>query len=491
MSLRHPKPIQKAQVAKSADWFAVIWILLISITTALVYGSSLEFFFSQDDFVFLVRAARVGSWGDLVSSFLMADQFYRPVPRTVVFTGLFKLLGLNARAFHLVSLGLHAANGILFFLLYRRLFPGKRYLPGISGLAFAGHQIPFLAVYWVSGIQDLCVTTFLLLSLHFYLKSGDSEAIPWRILSLLTYALGLLSKEIAITFPAILLLVELIGQFRCRERFSLADSMRKLLSYGLLVAGYLLLRASKSPEFLPSEGPYSWSMSPTIVLDNLWTYVCDALYLRDWLNAVPQQACGLCLVLLAVLIVSALLSRRGWVALLLGTGWFVISLLPVLFLTERTYSFYAYFSLGGIALVLAVPADMLLSHVGHRSLRVRHSVEPTCGLSDLATALFIATWLWFSVSQIKAEEVRDPAGIISKSIAAREALTEIQTLYPELPRDSTLYVTALTDRDIWAFGHGDLFRLYYPQTKVIISPEEDLAPVSDATAFVYRFRKSE
>lgn len=490
MNPLRPRPAEQAEVADPVNWLAIAWILLIWTTVKLAYGSSLEFFFSQDDFVFLLRAARVDSWKALVESFLAADHFYRPVPRTLVFVGLFRLFGLNAGAYHQVSLAWHAGNGILLFFLYRRLFAQRRYLPGMSSLIFAAHHIPFLTVYWVSGIQDLCVTSFLLLSLHLYLKSKHSKGMGWQALSLLSYALALLSKEIAITFPAILLLVELTDRWLRREKLNFIDSVGRVLGHALLLAPYLLVRSVKIPDFLPIEGPYSWSLAPRNVLQNLWAYLHDSLYLHDWVVAQSSGIWVAFIILLAALVISLFSSRRRWTAPALGIGWFAISLLPVLLLSKQRYSFYAYFSLGGMALILAFPIDALLSTIRRQS---RHHARAGTILrpSDLGAVLFVTALLSFSIPQIEAKEANDPAGIISKSILAKDAISEVQSLHPELPKDSTLYVTSLTDRDVWAFGHGDLFRLYYPDVKVIIAPEEDLVPVGDDKVYVYRFREDE
>jgi len=59
-----------------------------------------------------------------------------------------------------------------------------------------------------------------------------------------------------------------------------------------------------------------------------------------------------------------------------------------------------------------------------------------------------------------------------------------------LPAGSTLYVVGLTDADVWAVGHGDLFRLYYPQVGVVLVPAGEEAEAlleSDDDSYVYYF----
>jgi hypothetical protein len=53
-----------------------------------------------------------------------------------------------------------------------------------------------------------------------------------------------------------------------------------------------------------------------------------------------------------------------------------------------------------------------------------------------------------------------------------------------------LYVVGLADTDVWAVGHGDLFRLYYPQVNVVLVPEggdAEALPESNNDAYVYYF----
>jgi hypothetical protein len=462
-----------------------MWILLIGIAVHVAYGASLRFFFSQDDFVFLARAARIASWGDLVHSFAAADHFYRPVPRVVMFVAQLRLFGLNASAFHLVSLGLHTVNAVLLFLLCRHLF-ATTLLAGLSGLLYATHHIPFLAVYWVSGIQDLSMTALLLVSLLLYLRSVEVQNGLWRVFSLLAYGLALLSKEMAVTFPVLVVLVASIYAVQHGRRPGPRRLLGQALGYGAVLGVYLVVRSQKATLLIPSEGPYAWSLAPRTVLENLCRYLADVWYMGDWLSTTPQRAAA-CTILLALLAIVCWRSPRYRRVIVLGTAWFVLALLPVLFLAQQAYSFYAYFPLTGMAMVLAAPVTGILQ-------AIRPSATSTGPLFRLAKgaviSLLLIAWLWFSAGQIRATERKDPGGIISKSVLARKAVTEVQALYPTLPQGSTLYVVGLTERDGWAVGHGDLFQLYYPQTRVVLVPEEEQgqgAGTDTAGGYVYDF----
>jgi len=287
------------------------------------------------------------------------------------------------------------------------------------------------------------------------------------------------------------LLVEALRVWRAGCSPRLEHMIRRAWGYVVVLGLYLIVCSQKTDRLIPVEGPYAWDFAPHIVLKNFRTYLCDTLYARDWLSTAPQQTIWGCVMLLVGLALILWRSHRYRAVVALGTGWFLISLVPVLFLSQRAYSFYAYFALAGVAIVLVVPVNVLLEAIHNWAQPLN---TPGCLLPRVAgrmcILLLLVGWLWFSASQVRAMEVKDPAGIISKSVLARRAITEVQALYPALPANSTLCVVGLTNRDVWAFGHGDLFRLYYPQVQavLVLAEEQEAIAASDVEGvYVYRF----
>ena len=467
------------------DWSIPAWILLIAGAGLLAYGRSLNVFFSQDDFFFLARAARVASVGDFVRALNAPDHFYRPVPRVVLFVGELRLFGLNSSAFHLVSLGVHTSNAVLLFLLCRRL-SGSTLLAGIAGLFFVSHHIPFLAVYWLSGVQDLCMTFLALLSVHTYLLSLREGRRAWWVVSLLAFALALLSKETAVTLPLTLLLAGVTWQRHAGRALRKRQFLLHTVGYAVVLGLYLLLRSQKASAAISDAGPYAWAFSPNVVFTNLYAYLCDTLYVRSWLWVAPQRAAWACGVYLALVAIVLTASRRYRAMMALGLAWFLVSLLPLLFLSERAYSFYAYFASAGIAMTTGVLLGSAMERIGG-SIRFGQAFAFVRGA---ALATIVVGWLWFATGQIRATEATDPVGIVTKSGIAQRALNECQALYPTLAPGSTLCVEGLTERDVWAVGRGDMFRLYYPGVTVVIVAEEetsDTAGSCDSSSHVYRY----
>jgi hypothetical protein len=156
-------------------------------------------------------------------------------------------------------------------------------------------------------------------------------------------------------------------------------------------------------------------------------------------------------------------SRRSRPVIAFGLGWFLLTLLPVLGLSQRAYGFYAYLPLVGIVGVLAALIAALVDAAHLAVLSLEGPRRRGAQLASLALAVLLATgWLWFSRGQVRAMETKDPAGIVSKSVRSRAAINQLRARYRQLPPGSTLCVVGASERDQAAFGQGDLFALYYP-----------------------------
>ena len=130
--------------------------------------------------------------------------------------------------FHTSNLIIHILNAGLVFFLARRLFGGA-WAPWIFSLLFALHPIQTEAVVYISGRRDVLSLFFFLLALFVYVGKGrghfelsketTQEQGSWLgvILVPLFFILGIFSKEMVITLPAVMVLFDLC----LRRRMSL------------------------------------------------------------------------------------------------------------------------------------------------------------------------------------------------------------------------------------------------------------------------------
>lgn len=122
----------------------------------------------------------------------------------------FKFWGLDARGYHLTSLLFHAVNAMLAFALMKRLLRLGRPERGeadldaaafLGALLFSLHPLRVEPVAWIGGRAELIGTELCLASLVFYLDRKRAAA-------LVLLALSVGAKPLALTMPAVLLVLD-------------------------------------------------------------------------------------------------------------------------------------------------------------------------------------------------------------------------------------------------------------------------------------------
>jgi tetratricopeptide (TPR) repeat protein len=168
--------------------------------------------------------------------------FYRPM-MTFGYLVCYKLFGLRAYGFHLVSLLLHVLVVCLVFVLTERL-TGDRVGAFVAGALFALHPVHTESVAWIAAVTDLELTFFYLLTFGLFLaaaRPGGRRSGPLLAAMAVAFVLALLSKEQAMTLPALATVYEHFY----REDRSQTSTSRKLARYGVLWlvgVAYLLWR---------------------------------------------------------------------------------------------------------------------------------------------------------------------------------------------------------------------------------------------------------
>ncbi|HYL78105.1 MAG TPA: tetratricopeptide repeat protein [Bryobacteraceae bacterium] len=150
----------------------------------------------------------------------------RYVPLTWMTLGLdYCIWGMNPLGYHLTNILWHAANAVVFYFLAMALL--RRAIPDRSlemqariplgalfaGLIFALHPLRVESVAWVTERRDLVSGLFYLLAILAYVRGAPRESgrpveskYYWG--SFAFFVLGLLSKEMVVTLPAVLLILD-------------------------------------------------------------------------------------------------------------------------------------------------------------------------------------------------------------------------------------------------------------------------------------------
>jgi tetratricopeptide (TPR) repeat protein len=115
--------------------------------------------------------------------------------------------GPGPRLFHLTNLALHLLNTILLFFVLARM-TGCAVRSGLVAALFAVHPLHVESVAWITERKDVLSGLFWFLALWAYARYVETRS-PWRYAAVaLAYILGLLSKSMIVTLPAVLLILD-------------------------------------------------------------------------------------------------------------------------------------------------------------------------------------------------------------------------------------------------------------------------------------------
>lgn len=252
-----------------------------------------------------------------------------------------QLFGLNAGAHHLANAAIHASNAALLFLLLRGL-TGAVWRSALVAALFAWHPLRVESVAWISERKDVLSGFFFMLTLLAYTRFAKKTDPPtskskrWFRLSLFFFALGLLSKPMLVTVPAILLLLDFwplvrIQSGRLQER--LVEKVPfAALSLALSVITFLSQRSGGSVVSLKSLGLLArvefFFTGCLGYLENFFhpTHL-TFLYLRP---AEPSN--GMAILALILVVGFSAVARVQFLKrpyLMTGWLWFLVMLLPV------------------------------------------------------------------------------------------------------------------------------------------------------------------
>jgi tetratricopeptide (TPR) repeat protein len=178
---------------------------------------------------------------------LGATQQYYPLLHSA-FWAEHRLWGDAVLGYHLTNLVLHAVAGCLIVLILRRLS-----LPGawLAAFVFALHPVSVESVAWITEQKNTLSTVFYLGSALAYLRFDRTRLRLQYFLALGLFVLALLSKTVAATLPAALLVVFWWMRGRLRWR----SDVLPLLPWFALGASAGLFSAWIERRFIGAEGP--------------------------------------------------------------------------------------------------------------------------------------------------------------------------------------------------------------------------------------------
>ncbi len=249
--------------------------VLVCSLTLIAYIGTLTFGFVYDDKPVIVDNATIRSWHFLAHSFtpgastgvqgLSGSTFYRPV--TTLWLRLnYVAFGLNPAGWHFVMLAGHVLMTYLVFAVVKRL-AGTRNTAAVAAILFGLHPVHVENVAWLSSVNDLIMSLFLVGSFLAYLNFRKGKfhngAKLWMAVSIVLFGLALMSKETAAVFPLLILGFAIIfAHSRSSEDASLWPTLKEGLvsiPYFVVLVAYLAFGRTSLHSLANSITPLSWT----------------------------------------------------------------------------------------------------------------------------------------------------------------------------------------------------------------------------------------
>lgn len=218
----------------------IVSYLVLMLAPWLVYALAIPGEFVYDDIAITVvenpaLQGEVSAWAIL--------QWQRPL-REFTYQLDHALWGFWSPGYHVQNIVWHMLNGLLLFALLRRLqMPAGGALA--AALLFSVHPIQVEPVAWISGRKELLCLFFQLLSIYawlIWLARTGKRAYGWLALSVLSLGLALLSKQVAVIAPGLLLLVSAVHDRTQGQGLHWRRWLWALLHVGLVLL-YVLFRS--------------------------------------------------------------------------------------------------------------------------------------------------------------------------------------------------------------------------------------------------------
>lgn len=285
-----------------------------------------------------------------------------------------QLFGMNPMAHHAGNIVLNAANSALLFAFLKKTTAAPWRSAAVA-LLFALHPVHVESVVWVAERKDVLCGFFWMLTLYGYSWYVEKPGTVRYLTVLLCFVLGLLAKPMMVTLPVILLLLDWwpLGRFAAQAGLLRASLLRLVVEK----VPFLLLSVLSSMMTIwaqSAEGVFYQSYTvPARAARALVSYVTyllmtvcplDLAVIYPFSKYPPAhiKVLSSLLFLLLLTVVAFWLCRR-FPPFVVGWGWYVISLLPVIGLVQigqhSVADRYTYLPLIGIFVIAAWGAGEL------------------------------------------------------------------------------------------------------------------------------------
>ena len=338
----------------------------VAIVTFFAFLPTLEngFVDWDDQYNFLLNESYRGlGWTQLKWMFTAFHLGHYAPLTWITFGADYLVWGLDPFGYHLTNLLLHTANAVVFYLIAVRLLSALvpdaasrplllRFVAAFAALVFAIHPLRVESVAWATERKDVLSALFYLLAVLVYLRRkqvpSGRPAVQRRgyWLCFLLFVLALLSKSMAVTMPAVLLLLDIYplrrfsltvaGLRSSQARWALLEKVPFFALSALASIG--AFRGTIAESVLTTEEALRWVDRAAVAVYGLGFYLSKLVFPSRLANlyALPIPFDPLAPpVLLSAVSVAGLVLLSTWLArrtpvFLIAFAIYTVILLPVI-----------------------------------------------------------------------------------------------------------------------------------------------------------------
>lgn len=427
------------------------------------------------------------------------SNMYRPV--LIISFAIDRLLwGNNPLGYHLTSILLQAINGILIFLLISYLFK-NRLLAFLTSVLFIIHPVQSEAVVYASGRTDPLMLLFCLSSILLLLKSTKTQNInlPLYSSSIFLFLLAVLSKEIAVILPFLVVLAYFT--YMKLNRNNLSRLVILISPFLFLDAFYVLLRLTvlnfaDTLNFYSSVNIYNSHLtvrlftftSAFLQYVKVLIFPKDLIFSRD-ITILTSVINPTTIVFIIILTVIFLLSVKLWgrnKLFLFSTVWFFIGLIPVsgiIPINNIVAEHYLYLPSVGFFLFISYLFTWIFGKSKNRNMRYFFMASITVLIAILSTRTIIRAFDWRDAVTFYTVSLKQSPGNIP--MQNNLAMTYADMGQLDLAVDQ--YKTIITQNDIYPNTHHNLGNIYKQQKKYEEAEKEYLAALKMDPKFYFSY----
>jgi Tfp pilus assembly protein PilF len=293
-----------------------------------------------------------------------------------------QLFGSNPAGFHLTNLILHIVNTLLLFFVLKRM-TNTLWQSAFVAALFALHPLHVESVAWVSERKDVLSTFFWLLTMWAYVRYCGNKQTPniklgakqtYYLLTIIFFALGLMSKPMLVTLPFVLLLLDYWPLERLNTKRSLPYLLIEKIPLFVMAVISSIITFIVQKKSGATEAIEGLSLSDRLanvpisyvkyIIKMIWPARLAVLYPHPRQNVSFSVAVISAVVLLVITILIFQLAKNHRY-LFAGWFWYLGTLVPVIGFVQVGHQAiadrYSYITLTGLFIIIAWGFPYLLT----------------------------------------------------------------------------------------------------------------------------------